>query len=83
MVFLDVNECVVYQPCQNNGTCTNSEGSYTCTCENGWIDQHCETGLYQTHIVHKFWWGFFVTSNIKLNYCISKKVVVIYNIRLL
>lgn len=52
--FLDVNECVVYQPCQNNGTCTNSEGSYTCTCENGWIDQHCETGLYQTHIVHKF-----------------------------
>lgn len=27
--------------------------------------------------------GFFYTSNIKLNYCISKKVVVIYNIRLL
>lgn len=26
---------------------------------------------------------FFVTSNIKLNYCISKKIVVIYNIRLL
>lgn len=47
VVFIsDVNECK-RSPCQNNGTCVNNDGSYTCLCEPGWTGQHCQTGKYQ------------------------------------
>lgn len=39
----DVNECDLF-PCQNNGTCINSLGSYTCECETGWQGQDCHIG---------------------------------------
>ncbi|XP_062590485.1 IgGFc-binding protein-like isoform X2 [Saccostrea cucullata] len=28
-------------PCQNGGTCTNTDTSYTCTCNEGWSGQDC------------------------------------------
>lgn len=46
LFILDVNECK-RSPCQNNGTCINNDGSYTCLCEPGWTGQHCQTGKYQ------------------------------------
>ena len=30
----DVNECVT-NPCHDNATCTDNEGSYSCHCNNG------------------------------------------------
>lgn len=64
--FVDVNECFVYEPCRNNGTCINGEGSYTCTCEKGWKDQHCETGLCQTHLSQKSNVVFFSLPRMKI-----------------
>lgn len=42
--FLDVNECEDEALCQNNGTCSNTEGSYVCSCVEGWQGHNCETG---------------------------------------
>lgn len=41
--FVDRNECLNL-PCHNNGTCINNNGSYTCSCENGWESHDCEKG---------------------------------------
>lgn len=46
----DKNECDL-SPCQNNGTCINSLGSYKCECEKGWQGQDCHIG--------KFRWSYF------------------------
>lgn len=48
-VFVDKNECLL-SPCQNNGTCINSIGSYQCNCEAGWQDKDCEQGIRMFHI---------------------------------
>lgn len=42
--FSDVDECSDDPPCQNNGTCINNFGSYTCTCTDGWEDKDCTEG---------------------------------------
>lgn len=41
---LDVDECS-NKPCRNQGTCTNTVGSYTCACAVGWKGQDCEEGM--------------------------------------
>ena len=41
-ILPDINECLD-SPC-NNGTCNNTNGSYTCLCEQGWTGQHCDVG---------------------------------------
>jgi hypothetical protein len=43
-IFADVDECTEYEPCQNNGTCVNNNGSYTCICTTGWQGKHCDDG---------------------------------------
>lgn len=43
LFFVDRNECLDL-PCHNNGTCINNNGSYTCSCENGWESHDCEKG---------------------------------------
>ena len=36
--FPDVDECTVTpDTCGTGGTCTNNDGSYTCTCADGYI----------------------------------------------
>lgn len=40
----DINECNVTEPCQNNGTCENTYGSYVCHCQAGWQDTNCHKG---------------------------------------
>uniref|UniRef100_K1RE62 Neurogenic locus notch-like protein n=1 Tax=Magallana gigas TaxID=29159 RepID=K1RE62_MAGGI len=36
----DINECL-RNPCQNGGTCSNNNGSYTCMCAHGWTGTLC------------------------------------------
>ena len=42
-VYVDINECE-QQPCQNNGTCANTVGSYICACPTGYNGTNCEFG---------------------------------------
>lgn len=47
----DINECtVVSDLCGNNGMCIDTNGNYTCGCEEGHIrdGQHCRS---------KYWYG--------------------------
>ena len=43
IILLDINECL-RTPCANNGTCTNTEGSFACNCTEGWTGNTCYEG---------------------------------------
>ena len=40
----DIDECLA-SPCKNGAQCTNTDGSYTCTCASGWQGQNCDIGI--------------------------------------
>lgn len=40
----DIDECTE-EPCENNGTCHNNNGSYQCECMNGFQGHHCGEGM--------------------------------------
>ena len=31
----DIDECELFSPCDANATCTNTGGSFVCTCDRG------------------------------------------------
>ena len=31
-------------PCKNGGTCKDTAGGFTCTCQNGYKGKHCDQG---------------------------------------
>ena len=37
VTFSDINECDTANICGIGGTCSNTEGSYECTCDDGYI----------------------------------------------
>ena len=39
---LDVNECTVYKPCKNGGTCVNTVGGYNCRCPDNYKGKNCD-----------------------------------------
>ena len=41
----DINECEA-NPCQNDGTCRNTVGSFICTCAAGYNGYTCQNGKY-------------------------------------
>ncbi|XP_078089694.1 delta-like protein 4 isoform X2 [Mustelus asterias] len=42
----DLNYCTHNKPCMNNATCTNTgQGSYTCTCQPGYIGKNCQSAI--------------------------------------
>lgn len=42
--LLDVNECSLHA-CKNNGTCQNTNGSFTCNCTSGFRGPSCNEGM--------------------------------------
>lgn len=57
-LFTDINECD-NNPCQNGGQCTNSEGSFTCSCTDGWEGQVCDQSnlnISDTSLLFTFRW---------------------------
>ena len=40
--LLGIDECAS-EPCQNNGTCVDRVGMYTCNCTSGYTGDRCET----------------------------------------
>ena len=49
--FIDINECEYYNDtCNVNASCTNSEGSFSCSCLPGYTGDGLEvcTGKYKT-----------------------------------
>ncbi|XP_052271799.1 neurogenic locus notch homolog protein 2-like [Dreissena polymorpha] len=38
----DFDECKKGHPCRNRGPCTNTLGSFSCTCLQGWVGKQCE-----------------------------------------
>ncbi|XP_048844850.1 neurogenic locus notch homolog protein 1-like [Brienomyrus brachyistius] len=44
----DINECTLGpNPCERDGRCVNTEGSFTCNCTAGYGGQRCDEDLYQ------------------------------------
>ena len=41
----DVNECDLFQPCQNNASCTDRQNDFTCHCLPGWTGESLITSL--------------------------------------
>ena len=39
----DVDECLKV-PCLHDGVCNNLDGSYNCSCQEGWSGDNCQTG---------------------------------------
>ena len=39
----DIDECL-NDPCLHNGNCTNTDGSYTCSCIPQWTGFYCQNG---------------------------------------
>ena len=60
-ICIDINECLA-NPCENGGTCLNTEGDYQCTCPCGWIGKNCNGK--KDHVV---------TNSITLNYSSSMR----------
>ena len=42
-LFSDIDECK-NNPCKNGGKCTNTHGSYRCSCPSGFSGKNCENG---------------------------------------
>ena len=66
----DTNEChLTPSPCKNGGTCANTQGSYTCSCADGYNGYNCAT---QAEISRHCGHGTFVqnTENaVGISYC--------------
>ena len=57
MIIIDINECDVYNGgCQHN--CTNSDGSYSCSCNDGYTldvdDEGCSRKLNYMYNYSRF-----------------------------
>ncbi|XP_073237998.1 uncharacterized protein [Porites lutea] len=48
--FIDINECVVSNPCQNGATCVNNLGGYQCLCVPGYQGKHCDQDVDECQI---------------------------------
>ena len=47
---VDTDECALYAPCMNGGTCTNTAGGYICICPPQWRGDNCLLGKFKCDI---------------------------------
>ena len=47
----DINECL-WNPCSNNGNCTDLVNQYTCSCVAGYTGINCENGNLWNMLAH-------------------------------
>ncbi len=52
--IIKVMQCLISQPCRNNGTCVNNIGDYTCVCRVGYTGKNCEISTYSIYYKPKF-----------------------------
>ena len=43
----DIDECVNVT-CEHGGSCADGVNLYNCTCETGFIGEHCETSMFRS-----------------------------------
>lgn len=67
-LFVDIDECLTLDTCQNEGTCTNTDGSFMCECRTGWTSLTCDTGLNILRI------SIIKISSVSLLYCLYFKI---------
>jgi len=63
LTLLDIDECD-NSPCQHN--CTNTPGSFLCTCVDGYRltgNTFCEGKCHKVHCCAKIWWWHTVSNN--------------------
>ena len=41
----EINECILYSPCENGGGCSDRVNGYECTCAPGWTGMNCDTDI--------------------------------------
>ena len=49
LFYLDSNingDKCASSPCKNGGTCKDTAGGFTCTCQKGYKGKHCDQGTY-------------------------------------
>ena len=74
--FLDVDECT-WTPCENNATCINNNGSYTCNCSDGWEGNHCDEGM--TYYDENLFYFSYVFCGVKLLRKLSNRLSLFYS----
>ena len=42
--IIDIDDCATF-PCQNDGTCVDGVGDYTCTCMTGYDGKNCQNSM--------------------------------------
>ena len=50
-VVSDIYECL-NDPCLHDGNCSNTRGSYICTCVPEWTGNNCQTGNLPNTVSH-------------------------------
>jgi hypothetical protein len=63
IIPLDANMCHFFE-CWNNGTCTNTNSSFDCGCNEFYTGEFCEEGVLYIHM--------FLSK--KLSFCIKKNI---------
>ncbi|CAL4061688.1 unnamed protein product, partial [Meganyctiphanes norvegica] len=50
----DIDECTLFSPCQNSGTCLNLLGSFRCICKENVTGEYCNAMLRSTSLQSRF-----------------------------
>ena len=51
LILVNIDECAS-TPCQNNGVCVDAVNMYSCSCQDGFEGEHCESTTTNCFINH-------------------------------
>lgn len=56
--YSDINECENgSNPCHNGGSCNSNDGSFTCSCVDGWAGSLCTQGKNIPYFIFFSFWN--------------------------